>query len=239
MSVPPLGSGSRPRGVSHGGFGARRPLLALARRATYAALGVFVVAMGAAIIAYPGGSWTLPEADGFSPWRNFWCDLLRSRAINGADNGAGKLLASIAFAALGAGMWPFWWVAAALLGRRRGSLIWRLGAASAVGLFAMAVLPSDRHPIAHGVVALVTGAAGIIAAGVCVVVRLPDETRFAPRRAAGALALLFATGHAVLYVYVAYLQGPETPAQPMVQKLATALLLTWMVTTVDRARSLE
>jgi len=69
--------------------------------ATCAALAVFVVAMAVAIGLYPGGSWTRPSARGFSLVRNFWCDLLRSQAIDGADNAAAKLWASVGFGALG------------------------------------------------------------------------------------------------------------------------------------------
>ena len=117
----------------------------------WVALGVFVIAMTAACLSYPGGSWTLPSAEGFSLLRNFWCDLLRARAINGGDNAAGKQLAIVAFAALGLALWPFWWIAAAPLERRRGRLVWRLGGTSAAALLAMALQAAERRS-AEGIV---------------------------------------------------------------------------------------
>jgi hypothetical protein len=213
-----------------------RVWLDVASLATLIALALFLVAMGVAIGRYPGGSWTVPTDRGFSLVRNFWCDLLRSQAINGADNASSKLLASLAFAALGAGLWPYWWVAASTLegaGRRRVS---RLGTASAASLAAMAVLPSDRFPIAHGGVALAGALLGMCAAGVSLVARTPHEPPLGVRRVAGVLLLACVAGNAALYIDVAYLGGPETVAQPIVQKLATVALVIWMSSTVRQAR---
>jgi len=204
--------------------------------AIWIAVAAFLLAMTAACLCYPGGSWTVPDADGFSLLRNFWCDLLRERAINGGDNALGKRLAIVAFAALGLGLWPFWWVAAAPLGRRHGRLVWRAGATSAAALVAMASLPSDRFPLAHGVVALAGGALGMVATAWCLVWRLPGEARLSLRRGSGLLALTSALANAALYVHVAYLHGPESLAHPAVQKLATASLLVWMLASVASAR---
>lgn len=219
------------------GSGALTRWRSLATLATCAALGVFVAAMAMAIGAYPGGSWTLPDASGFSFARNFWCDLLRSQAVNGADNAVAKHWASIGFGALGVALWPYWWVAASLLSGRARLLVVRLGIASAACLAAMTVLPSDRFRIAHGIVALSGALLGMLAAGVSISARAAGEPRFSLRRACGALALVLALGNALLYVQVAYLGGPETMAQPIVQKLATLVLLGWIFITVQRARA--
>jgi hypothetical protein len=202
------------------------------------ALGLFATLMTLAVASYPGGSWTSPAGAGFSLVRNFWCDLLRSQAINGADNAPSKLFASLAFAALGVGMGPYWWIAACLLegpGRRR---VARLGVASAACLGAMALLPSDRFPIGHGVVALGGALLGMWAVAASVAERSAHEPRVGVRRLAGVLLLVFALAHALLYIQVAYLEGPETLAQPIVQKLATAALVIWMLGTVRQARRL-
>jgi hypothetical protein len=200
------------------------------------ALGVFVAAMISAIAAYPGGSWTMPTASGFSLARNFWCDLLRSQAINGADNASSKLLASLAFAALGVGLWPYWWVAASLLDGVRRRRVSRLGTASAAGLFMMAFLPSDRFPITHGLVALAGALLGMWAAAASIAQRAPREPCFSVRRSAGALLIACAAGNAALYVHVSHLGGPETVAQPIVQKLATVAIVIWMLSTVRLMR---
>jgi hypothetical protein len=203
--------------------------------ATSVALGVFIGAMALAIAAYPGGSWTAPGEPGFSLVRNFWCDLLRARAIDGLDNAASQRWASLAFAALAGGSLPFWWAAASLFPPPRRRLVVTLGAAAGAGLGLMALLPSDRYPLAHGVVALAGCAAGMVAAALSSVLRLPGEPRFGARRVAAALTLSLSAVNAGLYVYVAYLRAPETLAQPIVQKLATLLLVIWMSITVRRA----
>jgi hypothetical protein len=192
----------------------------------------FVVALLAAALVYPGGSWTEPQGIGFAWYRNFWCDLLRSHAINGADNSLGKLLASVGFAALGLAMLPYWWVAAGLLPRGRRFWVAGFGVLSAVALAGLAAWPSDEQPLLHGVVALCSGVTGIACAAVCVAARLPDETGASLRRVSGALALGLGSLNAALYVYVAYAHGRETLVQPLVQKLATVALLIWMSSTL-------
>lgn len=209
----------------------------LPARFTLAALATFVVAMTLAAAVYPGGSWTARDGEGFSLLRNFWCDLLRSRAINGADNAAGKVLASVAFAALGAGLWPYWWLAAGVLPDGRRAAVVRMGMLSAASLAAMALLPSDHYPVQHGLVALTGGLLGVLSAAVCVATRLPGEPRSSLRRVSGACALGLACLNAALYVHVAFGGGEETVAQPLVQKLATAALLCWMLSTVREARA--
>lgn len=192
--------------------------------------------MTGAALVYPGGSWTAADASGFSLLRNFWCDLLRSQAINGQDNTLGKWLASGAFAALGLGLWPYWVVAASLLPQARGRAVVALGWISAASLGAMVALPSDRFPVLHGVVALLGGGLGIVCVGVCLAVRLPGEPSLGARRWAAASTLGLAIANAALYVHVAFAGGTETFWQPLVQKLATIALLVWMATTVRAAR---
>jgi hypothetical protein len=227
--------------VAHGSSASLLPRLWLqvAAVASVVAVGIFVLGMMVAISGYPGGSWTAPTAPGFSLVRNFWCDLLRSQAINGADNAGSKLIASLAFGALGVGLWPYWWVAGAVLQdpwRRR---VARLGTASAASLFSMSFLPSDRFPVIHGVVALTGAALGIWATGASVASRSAFEPRFAVRRVSGAVLIVSAVVNALLYVYVAYLGGAETVAQPIAQKIATAALVLWMLSTVQLMRRMR
>jgi hypothetical protein len=209
--------------------------LRAASLATAVAVGVFIGAMALAIAAYPGGSWTVPSEPGFSLARNFWCDLLRSHAINGLGNATSKRWASLAFGALAVGSLPFWCAAASLFQPHRRWLVATLGATAAMGLGLMAALPSDRYPVAHGAVALAAGASGLLAAAMSSALRLGGERRFAMRRVAAALTLSLSALNAGLYVYVAYLRGPETVALPIVQKLATLSLVIWMSITVRRA----
>jgi hypothetical protein len=199
-----------------------------------AALWLFALTIVSAACLYPGGSWTEPGSARFSPLRNFWCDLVRTHAINGADNSASRRLSSVAFAALALALWWFWPIAGAGLAPARGALLKALGRISTLALFGMALLPSDAHPLWHGVVALAGGGLGMTCAALCSV-RWGGEARCSLRRACASATLLLAALNAVLYIYVAYGDGPETLLQPSVQKLATLALLLWMAVTVRSA----
>jgi len=209
-----------------------------ASRCTLVALAVFALALAAAAALYPGGSWSERSLSGFSLWRNFWCDLLRSQAINGADNAASRRFSGLAFSALAAALWCFWRPASVLASRgaRPGGVLW-WGRASTLALVGMALLPSDAYPVLHGAIALLGAGLGSACVGLCVARRLPEEKNWSLRRVSGAAALLFGVGNAGWYVYVAYLAGPETPTQPVLQKLATLALLVWMLSTLRCAAS--
>jgi hypothetical protein len=208
----------------------------LASRGTLAALSVFALCLGAAAARYPGGSWSELGSRGFSLSRNFWCDLLRSQAINGADNGASRRLSGLAFAALAFALWCYWRPASELSVRpvQRGWVLSR-GRASTLVLASMALLPSDAYPVLHGLLALAGAAYAIACVGICSAPRLPEERSWSLRRVSGGALLAFGLGNAGWYVYVAYLGGPETLTQPVLQKLATLSLLVWMLSTLRRA----
>ncbi|MEO8181550.1 MAG: hypothetical protein ABI895_22160 [Deltaproteobacteria bacterium] len=210
---------------------------ALARWALFCwgALGLFAVALALAAWWYPGGSWTEPAREGFVLWRNFWCDLVRSQALNGVANGASRRAASLGFAALWFALWCFWPVASSLLSPSRRAPVRVLGRISTFGLLGMAFLPSDAHPVLHGMVALAGGGLGMLCGTFCSTERLADEARYSLRRVSAAAAVLCGAANAALYVYVAYGGGRETTAQPSVQKLATLALLLWMSSTLARA----
>jgi hypothetical protein len=212
----------------------RSERLTHAARLCWAALALFALAISSAAWLYPGGSWTEPGSDGFSPLRNFWCDLVRTQAINGADNSASRRVSCVAFAALAFGLWWFWPIAGALLPPARGALVSALGRVSTLALLGMALLPSDAHPLWHGVVALAGGGLGMSCAALCRV-RCGAEARYSLRRLSAIATLLLAAVNAALYMYVAYAGGPETLLQPSVQKLATLALLLWMSATLRRA----
>ena len=49
---------------------------------------LFVLFYILAALKYPGGSWIMPQQNGFSFWNNYLCDLLDQNAINGELNTA-------------------------------------------------------------------------------------------------------------------------------------------------------
>lgn len=209
-----------------------------AARLCWGALGLFALAIACAAWLYPGGSWTEPGSAGFSLLRNFWCDLVRSQAINGTDNGVSRRISSAAFAALALALWWFWPIAGSLLAPARAARVSALGRLSTLALFSMALLPSDAHPLWHGVVALAGGGLGMVCAASCCI-RCGTEARYSARRLAVFATLLLAAVNAALYIYVAYAGGPETLLQPAVQKLATLALLVWMAATLRCAAALR
>jgi hypothetical protein len=198
---------------------------------------LFCLAMALAMQAYPGGSWLHPHAYGHSFFENFWCDLLREPAYNGAPNGRSVRLATLGFAAMAGALGPFWWEVARLLPARRGAFVRGAGLVSAFGTAAVALLPSDRFPGAHGPAVLSAGGLGFVCG--CLVSAWA-LSHFGQARwfAASSLVLVAAAGlNLVLYVYVAYLAGHDTVVLPAAQKVATLALLVWLVSGLAAAEA--
>jgi hypothetical protein len=194
-----------------------------------AALALFVVTLLAAAGSYPGGSWLHPKADqGFSALENFWCDLLRQPAYNGANNDRAVALATLAFAAIALALGPFWLEVAALLPEKRARFVRAAGLISAAATAAVALLPSDRFPLLHAPVVLIAGGLGFACGCLCSAWALA-RPRIAPVFFASSLVLvLTAATNLVLYVNIAYFDGPDTVVLPAAQKLATAALVCWI-----------
>jgi hypothetical protein len=192
-----------------------------------AALAVFCAAILAATWRYPGGDFIVQKTDGFS-LRNFWCDLLREPAYNGAANGASVWLATLAFAAIGVALAPFWLEVSRLVPARE-RLLRVAGMISAVATVLVALLPSDRFPQLHGPVVITAGGLGIICGFFVGRAALAERRRWPLFAASSAALLLFAVANLLLYVWAVYFNGPKLVLLPAVQKLATLSLVVWMV----------
>jgi hypothetical protein len=193
-----------------------------------ACLALFCVAMLAGAWLYPGGSWRHPHAVGFSIVENFWCDLLREPAHNGAANARSVWLGTVAFAALGISLAPFWLEVSRLLPEARAKWVRACGLVSAAATALVALVPSDRYPQVHAPAVLLAGGLGLFC-GVLLGRFALEQRRREPWLAATSLFLLCAASvNLALYVWVAYFHGPETVVLPAVQKLATMGLVTWM-----------
>lgn len=70
-------------------------------------MGLFIFFYVIAALKYPGGSWNLPNTNGFSFWNNYLCDLLDTNAINGELNTA-RFFARISLAILCASLLLLW-----------------------------------------------------------------------------------------------------------------------------------
>jgi hypothetical protein len=201
------------------------------------ALVVFVLGLGAACVLYSGGNWSDVHATGFSLAHNFWCDLVRLRAIDGADNAWSRRCSSLALVALGFASFWFWAPAGSFAPVRARRFVVSLGRFSTLGLYGVALFPSDRQPVLHGGVALAAAALGASAAAISLWARIPGEEKASLRRLTGLGLLLSAFCNAVLYVTGAYAGAPQPLAEPLVQKLATVSLLAWMLSTLHAACS--
>src|SRR6187399_1605389 len=129
----------------------------------YLAVLGFVLCMGIAIVAYPGGNLWDHSRRGFDFWLNFWCDLLRQPAYNGAPNPVAPGFAQLGMASLALGIAAYF----ALAPRMFGTLVWLsrgvtvLGILGGAGLMAVATISSRAHPTLHGVAVLMAGPMGL------------------------------------------------------------------------------
>jgi hypothetical protein len=199
------------------------------RRLSLLALSLFCAAMLAGALVYPGGSWLYPHSSGFSWTTNFWCDLTRRPAHNGAPNPWAPLLGTLGFAALGVALALFWMDIAALLTAARARFVRVAGVASAGATAVVALVPSDRFPALHAPIALAAGGLGIICGVLCGAFALRERRRFPGFAAWSLLLLVAAVANLLLYVRAVYLHAAETPLLPLSQKAATVALVAWVV----------
>ena len=71
-------------------------------------MALFIILYVVSAFLYPGGSWKFQEAEGFSFWHNYLCDLLDEYAINGELNTA-RYVSRFALAFLCGGLLLLWY----------------------------------------------------------------------------------------------------------------------------------
>jgi len=108
-------------------------------------IGLFIFLYIIAAIGYPGGSWAVPNQEGFSFWNNYLCDLLDKYAINGELN-SGRYFARFSLAALCSGILLLWINLPRLFSRKSitKSIMWYSGILS---LISTLFLTSGTHDI--------------------------------------------------------------------------------------------
>lgn len=194
------------------------------------ALAASFLLMLAGALAYPGGSWLHPHSVGFSVTENFWCDLMRDPAHNGARSHLSPWLGSLAFSALGVALAPFWLEVARCLPPRSARFVRLAGVSSAVGTALVALLPSDRFPTLHPPIVLVAGISGFCCGLVYTQFVLAARRPFRLFAAASLWLLVTASLNLGLYLRAIYFRASETLWLPVSQKLATVGLVAWMLT---------
>lgn len=192
-------------------------------------LGASVALMVAAAWTYPGGTWAEPTRSGHLFLENFWCDLLRTDALNGHPNPVASelmLLALVTFA--GTLAVYFRCVAAVLESDRTGGWVIACGWPAAVGVAVVALTPSDRFPMVHAA-AVVSAGPALLGAVLSAAVGLRRRTRD-PAWVAGlaACGVLLAAINLVQYARQIYGGVEYAPWLPGVQKAATFFFVLWM-----------
>lgn len=176
--------------------------------------GLFVLLTGAAMLAYPGGTYTDPASRGFSLFNNFLSDLARTRTRLGAPQDLCRWLFTTALLLVAAGMAAFFVAYATLARATRAGWIWSrlgsaLGVAAAACFAGVALVPADLNLALHD--QLVQWAFRcFLAAVLCYLVALPGPGELPPRfrRALLAFAVVLA-GYVVLITYGPSPHAPE------------------------------
>jgi hypothetical protein len=200
-------------------------------RSLEAAVASFSVLIGAAMMLYPGGTWYDRTHQGHAFFENFLCDLLHVRAISGADNTVGAILATIGMVSLVPGLVCFVLLVPEVV--PIGARLWR--ALRAVGvlacslLVAIPLLPSDRYGILHGVAVLGAGIPATIALSTMVVKIAQIAARSWPWRLLSVALVMTMFASLGLYLRDAVLHAPSTHALPVLARFATLLLLVWLL----------
>jgi len=191
----------------------------------------FVVLFVAAGSAYPGGTHFDHGSVGHDFWRNTLCDVARTVAIDGAPNTCGCTLARVAMTILALGLGVLFMALPRLFPSRArlGSAVRALGAATVPFAIAVVLLPTDRFGKLHGVAIVVAGPLGL-GAVILALKGLFADAR-APRLVVGLGVVTMSVAAVDFGLYVAELLsgGPAQLAVPVLERVATILLLAWMV----------
>lgn len=187
--------------------------------------------MLAAMRVYPGGTAFDRTTRGHSFWSNFWCDLRHSVALSGVPNHEASLLAAIGFFSLVVGLLPFWRLLAeeTQATPRMQRTIWRLGVLGSCGMALVMLMPSDHFPRLHGTLVTLAGPCGITAAVLGTLEGFRSRSLPALVNLLGLCMLVAALANLTQYARQFWLHTPASELLPAIQKLATALFLSWVV----------
>ena len=177
-------------------------------------MGMFVLLYLLAAYMYPGGSWLIPEADRFSFWNNYLCDLLDYYAVNGEIN-HGRYPARIALGFLVCALMLLWYFLPGFLPKKSFAqiLMWSSGLLALLTTF---FLSTGTHDIT----VRIAGGFGTIA----------FVSLFIELYRIG-LIRLFITGILCLIIflinYYIYETGIYIEALPIIQKITFVAFISW------------
>jgi hypothetical protein len=191
----------------------------------------FLLLFVAAARAYPGGTHFDHGAAGHDFWRNTLCDVARTVAIDGAPNARACMLARIAMTMLALGLGVLFVALPRLFPARArlGNAVRVLGLATVPFAIAVVSLPTDRYGRLHGVAIVLAGTLGLGAAILALKGLFSEARSPGIVVAAGVLAMSVAAVDFALYVAEFMTGGSAQVAVPVLERIATILLLGWMV----------
>ncbi|MGB5238264.1 MAG: hypothetical protein WBM43_06860 [Flavobacteriaceae bacterium] len=181
-----------------------------------AGMGMFILLYLVAAFMYPGGSWMYPEAESFSFWNNYLCDLLDYYAVNGELN-HGRFPARIALGFLVSALILLWYYLPGFLPKKNSNqkLMWISGLLALLTTF---FLSTGTHDIT----VRIAGGLGTLA----------FLSLFVELYRIG-LIRLFITGILCLIIflinYYIYETGTYIKALPIIQKITFAAFISWFV----------
>lgn len=198
-----------------------------------AALGLLAFAglVGAAMLRYPGGTWTNPKEQGHRFWTNYLCDLLQPTALGGAPNASSARLARAGMVGFAPGIAAFFWVLTTFFVDRSALAlaVRAAGVIAGLGLVGVALTPSQQAPKLHAVSVLGAAVVGLAAAVASVVGLVGAQPTLA---LLGGTTLVVGAVDTALFAHEVISKGPSRVATPVLQRLATLCALAWMTTAV-------
>lgn len=178
------------------------------------AMALFVLLYVLAASGYPGGSWAHPGQAGFSWRHNYLCDLLDTRAVNGALN-TGRYWARASLAVLCLGLAWLWYHLPGLTRGSRGfKRLLRYSGLAALGTTVF--LSAGTHDLT----VRIAGAFGLVGMG-CLLAGLWRRGRRALGLFGGWCLGIFLLNYAI------YESGEFLHALPLIQKITFASFLAW------------
>jgi hypothetical protein len=187
------------------------------------AVAVFAGLYALAAFLYPGGSSAKPERHGYSFFENYWCDLLNATTVSGRSNPA-RPVGLVAMLSLSAGITVFWWNVPRLFTQARARAAFVRTAGIGSGVVTPFVATRAHDSVIH-------------VAGLLAVAGFVSTATALGRRGGRALAVLsWTTLWAALANYSIWETRIGLAAMAVVQKVAFALFLSWIVVVANHLR---
>ncbi len=179
-------------------------------------MGLFVLLYVLAALKYPGGSWMMPQQNGFSFWNNYLCDLLDQNAINGELNTA-RYLARTSLTVLCFSLFLIWYYLPNLFKGEKFniSIMWFSGMAA---LITTAFLSSGTHDNT----VRIAGFFAVIAFLTCFLELF--KAGYLKLFVFGAVCLII-----FLFNYYIYETGQFIRLLPIIQKITFVCFIIWFI----------